>query len=344
MVLKGFFLIVICILVPFFVGQIYVGRMEIENQGMSVSLVSGYAISLAIFEVIVLPCIWLGVRLSLFSKIYATVMFIIAGIEFIKNRKRLLSLLKESAKRCWKASWALKVAIIFIALQTMYVSYYQHIDDDDAFYVGTAETAVETDSMMKFNPYTGEQYESFPARYVLSPFPILVGAISDIVGVKPIVLAHTILPIFLIPLAYMVYYMLARIFFKNDSEKMGYFMLILCFVLAYASYTPFTQGSFMFFRIWQGKAVLTSILLPAVFYFFFRYMDEKKGWQNIFILLCMMAACCMVSSMGIMLGAIELGMLGVVCLVEEKKILRVLPLMLCVVPNMVCAAIYVLIR
>lgn len=344
MVLKGLFLIVICILVPFLVGQIYVGRMEIENQGMSISLVSGYAISLAIFEVIVLPCIWLGVRLSLFSKIYVTVMLIIASVELIKNRKTMLILLKDSAKRCWKSSWVLKFAMIVIALQTMYVAYSQHVDDDDAFYVGTAETAVETDSMMKYNPYTGEQYKSFPARYVLSPFPILVAMISDLVEIKPIVMAHTMLPIFLLPLVYIVFYMLACLFYKRDSEKIGYFMLILCTVMLYQGYIHYMQGAFAFLRIWQGKAVLTSILLPAVFFFFFQYMDNDKAGKNIFMLLCMMGACCMVSSMGIMLGAIELGILGVVCLVEEKKVSRVLMLMPCVIPNIICAVIYVLIR
>ena len=344
MFLKGLFLIAICIVVPFLVGQVYVGRIEDENRGVSVSLVSGYVISWAIFELIVLPSTWLRMSLTFVTKIYAGVMLLIAVIELIKNRKYLLALLGRTGKRCWRSSWVLKVAMIVIVLQAVYVSYYQHIDDDDAFYVGTAETAVTTDSVMKYDPYTGEAYQEFPARYVLSPFPIFVAFISKLIEIKPIIVAHTILPTILIPLVYMVYYMLARLFYKEDSEKIGYFILILCFALAYANYTQYTQGSFMFLRIWQGKAVLTAILLPVIYYFFFQYLDTDKSWRTIFMLLCVMGACCMVSSMGIMLGAIELGILGIACLIESRSVSRVLPLALCVLPNVICAAIYILIR
>ena len=37
------------------------------------------------------------------------------------------------------------------------------------FYVGTATTAVETDSLYAYNPYTGAAYNVLPSRYILSP-------------------------------------------------------------------------------------------------------------------------------------------------------------------------------
>ena len=63
------------------------------------------------------------------------------------------------------------MAGILILFQLVVVVLYAHMDEDDAFYVGTATTAVETDSLYAYNPYTGAAYNVLPSRYILSPFP-----------------------------------------------------------------------------------------------------------------------------------------------------------------------------
>ena len=49
----------------------------------------------------------------------------------------------------------LVVVIVCILLQMLYVTKYQHIDEDDAYYLGTAVTAVQKDGLYRRNPYTG---------------------------------------------------------------------------------------------------------------------------------------------------------------------------------------------
>ena len=63
----------------------------------------------------------------------------------------------------------LVVVGILILFQLVVVVLYAHMDEDDAFYVGTATTAVETDSLYAYNPYTGAAYNVLPSRYILSP-------------------------------------------------------------------------------------------------------------------------------------------------------------------------------
>ncbi|MFQ7552527.1 MAG: DUF6077 domain-containing protein [Blautia marasmi] len=41
-----------------------------------------------------------------------------------------------------------------------------------------SHTAVETDSLYAYNPYTGAAYNVLPSRYILSPFPAFLAVTS----------------------------------------------------------------------------------------------------------------------------------------------------------------------
>ena len=101
------------------------------------------------------------------------------------------------------------------------------MDDDDAFYVATATTSVDTDTLYQIEPYTGNVYGNFPARYVLSPFPMLAAVISRCTGIRPAVVCHTVYPFFLIPLAYGVYALLAEKVFDRCFPDTAVFRILV---------------------------------------------------------------------------------------------------------------------
>ena len=88
--------------------------------------------------------------------------FIMRLIRFKKQETK-----KQKGSRLWYLP-----AVLLIVVQMYAGIFYTHIDDDDAFYVATASTTLETDTVFQYNAYTGDEYESLPSRYVLSPFPI----------------------------------------------------------------------------------------------------------------------------------------------------------------------------
>lgn len=107
------------------------------------------------------------------------------------RRKRSISeKLAASGKRF---SWEMTAAILLILLQVAVLVFYAHMDADDSFYVGTATTAVETDTIFEVNPYTGALYQALPRRYVLSPFPVFLAVVSRLcAGLHPAIVAHTV--------------------------------------------------------------------------------------------------------------------------------------------------------
>ena len=214
-------------------------------------------------------------------------------------------------------------------------------DLDDSYYVATAETAAATNTLMEYNPYTGAVYKSLPARYVLSPFPLFVTLMSEACGTSPAIMAHSMLPTVLILLAYLVYLMIAKYIF--EPHKAGVFMLFTAVVLWYSYYSVYSQGVFMLTRIWQGKAVLTAILLPLSIAFGLRMYAGKMAGADWWLLLLLNMSCCMVSSMGIMLSAISIGISGIIAAIKNKKLRQLIYSALCCIPSIGCSLIYLLV-
>ncbi len=104
-----------------------------------------------------------------------------------EDRSRILWKIKIS---CW--GWSTLGLIIF---QVIYVLLYMHIDNDDAWYVGTALTSYATDTINWISPYTGEWVSAFPGDYTLSPYPIFYAMLGKLIWIHPTVLIHTIMPI-----------------------------------------------------------------------------------------------------------------------------------------------------
>ncbi len=78
-------------------------------------------------------------------------------------------------------------------------------------------------------------------------------------------------------LAYVVYSLIGEMFFQKD-KKTGRFLLAMgVFIPRSSRHSVYTQGTFLLVRIWQGKAVLASVILPAVFYLCSRLLVLKKA-------------------------------------------------------------------
>jgi hypothetical protein len=331
-------------MVPYLLGMLFTRFFLKKEQRLCANLVLGYIMIWAFLQVILIPSIYLKLPFHVIRLIVGILAGVLSVASLIVNGRRIWELVKSARKSLGRKHWILAAAIVLIAAQTCYISRTVLGDDDDAFYVATASTAVETDTLMEINPYTGDPYSEPPSRYVLSPFPIYVALMSSFVGVRAVTMAHTLLPICLIPLAYMIYYMLACQLYDDNVEKKGIFLLLVMAVLSFSGYSVYTQGVFMFTRIWQGKAVLAALLVPLILYWGLRsYMGELTGAEWVSWAMVMLSAC-FVSSMGIMLGMIMSVLTGIVVTLLKRKGRYLRNTILCCIPNILYAVLYVIIR
>lgn len=342
--------IVLLLIMPLMIGG-FITLIIPQRDSLSLRLLSGYIIAFAVFDLLVLPSIFLKLTLGLFSKLFFVVMILLSLTGFIIGRKTTLSLIKEAVSTVFniKKQAFLLLAMLLILGQTIYVASSTHIDDDDAFYVATAETAVASDTLMEIDPYTGEAYTELPARYMLSPVMIWNAAISKITHTPPVITAHTILPCIFIPLSYMVYYLFADLLERRKKIKnKGLFLLLVTIIFAFSGYSVYSQGTFLLTRIWQGKAMLAAFLLPAVLLYLMMFFEAGLTKKTYIWMFFVMTACCLVSEMGIMLGMIAYGAAIIVYLTEKRSLKPMITCLLgclagCLV-NIICAVAYIILK
>ena len=318
--------------------------MKKEKESIILDWVTGFVMILGLVELLVVPATFLKLSYGLVCGIFYILLITMTVAGGIWNRKRVGEMLSEGIKGLPHTPAIVWLLVVLIVGQMFIYVGYMHEDSDDAFYVATAVTTIEENSLFQVNPYTGEDYGKLPSRYVLSPFPIFNAMVSGAVKLHPTITAHSVLPVILLLFTYGVFIILGQELFRNFTEKTGWMVFLSALHLTYAGYTTSTQGSMMLLRIWQGKALLASALLPLIFYMFLRFIRQKETWADWLLMTGIMFACCMVSSMGIMIGAIMYGCCGLVAAGMRKNMLLLGKMALCAIPNVILALVYIVIR
>ncbi len=235
-------------------------------------------------------------------------------------------------------------ALLVIAVQIAVVVLYAHFDADDAFYVSTGTTAVETDTVFRVNGYTGVPYHMLPRRYILSPFPIFLAVISQLSGgLHPAIMAHTVFPAVFLILVYTVLYRLAHRWFPDDRNARGIFLLLAAVLSWFSAYSVYNTGTFQMVRLWQGKAVLAAFLLPLIFYLSLSTVLEEEPKYSWLLLLMANISCCLLTSMGILLAPLMMGIFLLLGLLRFRSLKRTLAGFACCLPSVILGIVYILI-
>lgn len=344
MFLLQFLLIVFWMLiVPILIGTLVINQLfKEEKTDLLLAVVCGAICMLAIFYIIVMPMLFLKIPLHTLVICWCCLILYLCGLSLFMNLRRRKEILSNNLRQIKTMPWVAILIIILIMAQAFILTWYQHEDADDAFYVANATTAVSTDSIFQYDPYTGLSLDVYPARYVFSPFPIFIALLSKLVLIHPAIVAHTVLPAVLIPLSYVILAVLGKKLFPDRPSAVLLFLLFLCILNAFGNVSIYTNSTFLLFRIWQGKAVLANIVLPATLYFSYRAMLGEKNFGEWMMLFACALTACLVSSMGILLAPMMISCLGFAFAVGKKKISTFVYSVVCCVPCIACGILSVI--
>lgn len=343
-VVKGILAGIWLILIPGSAGQIFLWKKK--DAALAEGLLSGYLLMFSLMEILVFPLIYFKAPLHILVGIYGILLVAAAAAGLAVTWKKHSGKRKteHSEKRKSGFFWFI-AAWIFIVIQIGIVAVTAHFDADDAMYVGAASASVQTDTIYSVNPYTGFAYKILPSRYILSPFPVFLAVISRLcLGLHPGILAHVIFAAVFLFLAYLVQYLFSKEWFPGDRSAQGIFLAVVAVLNWFSAYSLYNSGMFQMIRIWQGKALLASAMLPFVFYLCLTIFIEKEQ-KNSWILLGMAnLSCCLLSSMGIMLAPLMIGLLALTGLFLRKKFSLVYKAVLCCLPSLILGIVYILIK
>ena len=162
-------------------------------------------------------------------------------------------------------------------------------------------------------------------------------------GLHPAIMAHMIFPAVFLLAVYCVQYLLGKKWFADDRRGQGMYLFLVACIASFSAYSVYNAGSFQMVRLWQGKAVLASVFLPLLFYLCQSILMEKKAEYPWLLLAMAVLSCCLLSSMGIILGTLMLGVFLLLCLVCKRDWRSFLKGSFCCLPSLILGVFYILV-
>lgn len=296
--------------------------MDVNNRisfGNAFSL--GYILTWAVFQLVAVPyIIKAGIfpqiesafgMISMTLAIAGTVLFFLhlkCGLwkSLILQGKEVLKTGKRKERILSLFLWGVFLAGILFQLAQAYRLAYA--DGDDAFYIPLSVAATQGDLLYTKDPYTGNPTE-VNLRYGLAPFPIWVAFIAAKCSVNAAVAAHSLMPLILIPVTYIIYLEIGKLLCsgiasegKEKRELLPLFMIFVTLLQIFGNYSIYPASTFLLTRTRQGKAAFGNVIVPFLILLLYKMALEVKEYgkarmQNVLWLMAAMTAGCLCSTM-----------------------------------------------
>lgn len=333
---------------------------------------AGFLTELALFQLIAVPVMIAKARgMSLLVVIMnvAGAALSMAGVMAAwrgckKARRTTLSVFFSEIRAALSSlSWECRLFWLFCfgaILFQMYMAFaYASFDGDDAYYVVQSVLADQTNVLNRIKPYTGLSTE-LDIRHALAALPLWEAYVARMTGIHAAIVAHTLLPLVLIPLTYLAYFEVGKKLFSADDVKLPIFLTLVSIMQIWGNSSIYTNATFFLTRTWQGKSILANLVLIVLIWLLLEIFERQEGAEafqkrdksdaaasasgpvavqrcsalwGLLIVNNIVAA--MMTSMGAFLAAMFIGIAAVVAAVRYKKPGLVVKLGLCCIPNAV---------
>lgn len=278
MIIKGIASITFIYLLFYMAGLLF---SQITKQELYKSkIVYGSVLIISTFEIISFPFLIIKSYFNVLYYAFLVLIILLIGVS-------LFSLVK---RREWKRisvyhvikSNSSVLSITFFAtvvLQIVVVSYMHFDCYDDGYYIAASNMALEQ-NVIELNDkivYAGNYIlEDFNSRPGINCWELLIAFFAKLFAVHPAVLAHTFLPVLLIPLCYMAVDQVMRKMTDNTYDR------FLCLYLYSLLVMFYGQGSlvpsFLVVGTWIGKALLFHLIIPLLLSECLDIVEEKQTY------------------------------------------------------------------
>lgn len=341
--------VIICIIlgiVPLLLGKLFTYKDDegIKNNHV-LEYVLGFLGMLAIFEVLCVPMTYLRISFTTLTIVYTIVLTVLCVCGLcgqVKILKKHEFVLPQKLEKYEYVYIGMFVVLLVVQLYCSAVSHITYMSYDDYDYIVTANMAIYDDGMFLSDVVTGYPMKGFTANRVLNAYLIFVAYLAKISGFHVTVIAHTILPVFLILFAYSGYYVIAQSLFK-EREHRWIFMVLLSMIVIFGEFTKYSMTFRLLGPVWNGKGVLIAVTIPFLFGLVPLVFEKKYHFmRGMYFLLISIAAC----SMTLMGAVMPTAIIGVYSLYylwkcREKKYVYYM-MWGCIVPVLFMGAYFIL--
>ena len=346
-------LFLLLVLAPFGTGLLMNRFIEAKQRSVGMAYASGFLLLLAIFQLIAVPVVFLDAwGFPVIVKIYTVVITLTTGFGIIQalhlwrreGQVFLARTLFKERLRTEQVQWI--VMLVLIGFQLFMAVTHASFDGDDAYYVVNSVITEETDTLYRILPYTGLSTD-LDMRHSMAVFPIWISYIARMTGIHATIVSHTILPLALIPLTYLIYYEIGKKLFKDTPSYLPTYMIFVCMLQIFGNVSIYNNATFFLMRTWQGKSMLSNVVIPAIFmvllWIFEEEPQKRTGKSGLWVLLfAINIVAAMMSTASVFLNTFLIAVMAVVLYLQEKNWKILVMMAATCIPCGIYAALYVL--
>ncbi|WP_022779686.1 DUF6077 domain-containing protein [Butyrivibrio sp. AE3009] len=376
-------LILWLLIVPMLIGILLNGILPIFRRTVGITFILGYLAYFGLFEIIAIPCMT-RITYGAFGYCYryffaSSIVLAVLGLTrlilvLVKEGPSFLSVFPgdthagarelmspRSDPKGLKLDYSVEARIywgiffVLLAVQMVLAVVMSSFDGDDAYYVVESLLAQQVDVMNTIHPYTGIS-TSLDIRHAFAVITMWIAFVAKGSGVHSTIVAHSIIPLVVIPFVYLVYVEIGRILFRRRQEVIPVFMLVVSFLMMFGNVSIYTPATFFLMRTWQGKAMVANLVFPLILWIFLWLLEDiretsgngKLTWMQkvapwfILTLVNMLSGIC--SSLGIVFGGGLVALYTLVLLFFRKKWTCLLGAFVSVIPSMIYVLVYMSLR
>lgn len=356
------------VILPFCIGLVPAGFAAEEKRTPGFIFLAGYFTMWALFGLVTIPVV-LFVRYDNFilaSDLFcwSAILLAAAGVLLsLRGRKKKRAgagpgvRVSGLADRVRDLSWTERIEwllfFVLLCFQLYKAAAFASFDGDDAYYVVASLIAQQADTMYTILPLTG-RHTGLDIRHAMAVFPMWIAFVAVRSNIHATALSHTVMPLVLIPLTYLIYYEIGRILFQKKRESLPVFLILMGMFQIFGNVSVYTNETFFLTRTWQGKAVAGSLVIPALLWVFLLLYEGRerdplkteKGSRRAglwLLLVCINMTAGICSSIAVFLVSVLMAVTAL-CLAFVERDIRVLFRMgAACIPNAVYVLAYLLV-
>lgn len=351
MILHWGILMLLVLVMPFLLGMVPVAYMENKLRTPTMVYMCGWFVSFSVFELVAIPFILLEKSFSALVWTYSVViglMLLFAAWKYghcifdIWKNSSICNLLEKKSKNKWAVLGWIAFSLLLI-LQVYMAIFYEYYDGDDSYYLAVATIADKYDSMYLRDSYTCYNY-SLDIRHALAPIPVFQAWLARISGIHVTIIAHSVLSVIWLFLMYCVYGQIAKVLFENKEQYISMFMTLVEVWFIYGNVSISTVETFAMTRTWQGKGLLASTLIPALFLCLLFLYEKKISKGKWMLLVITILSCLLASTVSLMLVPTLMGLAALFIAWNKREWKTLCYMAVSCLPCAVIGAIYFVMR
>lgn len=231
-----------------------------------------------------------------------------------------------------------------VLLAQLYFAYGYEVNEwsyDDYDYMVNSQDMISSDTLSYVSYVTGDMPSNQEKRVVVS-WPAYIAYLAQISGFEVTTVAHTIMPPLFLLIAYVAYFYLSGLIFTKLDNRL-IFMLLLAVGFAFGLHSHYSVAFRLLCTIWQGKAILSAIVLPFMITHLAFLYSQPADRGNLLPLFSMALGACSLTTMSMLLFSVTAILMWLVMSIYHRRTFEVSYLLACLLGPLLHILFYFLI-